>query len=612
MRYWRSVRFRIIFGFLLIVAPLVLFLMYNNLYAARIVRAQLSANYGSLIRTEVNANDTLLKSTYNFLIQLGTSNDSEMLSLKTLPVSDPEYTFAKVRLYNRFLIDTNYYKMVDTFFVYLTKESSYPLYATQNINKSSALNLLLSTYSSEFIADKPLQSDRWETITTQDGDAYLVKAIDIGFGMLDGALVRTDTLNQTLASLDVGSEGSVFIMDGGGSLLSSIRLPDRLDRDFRKAVLHMNPGADTLRWKNKNYLVLTEASQYSDIRYVVVTPESYILKNLPMLQKMLYYWVPLLSVMALCGYLLYLQRFLFRPLTGLIGGMRKLGYGMLDVRLPAQAADTREFSLMTTTFNEMARQIEALKIDVYEEQLRVQKAEYKHLQMQINPHFYMNTLNIIYNMAALKDYASVQKMSLHLADYFRFLMHGDRTTVLLESELAHIHHYLEIQKLRYVDMLDYEISVPSGHLKLNISPLLLQPFVENAIVHGLARRQPDGTPFRVLIRSEEAADAQVPYIRVLISDNGPGFPPALLEALDAGISADGMGEKHLGIWNVLRRYRIMYGEQEGIQFRNSPEGGAVVEVMLPFQQQSTFQEMHTGITQQETGDNDDGKDAGGR
>ncbi|MEK5447302.1 sensor histidine kinase [Paenibacillus sp. FSL R7-0331] len=612
MRYWRSMRFRIVFGFLLIVAPLVLFLMYNNLYAARIVRAQLSANYGSLIRTEVNANDALLKSTYNFLIQLGTANDSEMLSLKTLPVSDPEYTLAKVRLYNRFLIDTNYYKMVDTFFVYLTKESSYPLYSTQNINKSNALNLLLSSYSAEFIANEPLQSDRWETVTMQDGDSYLIKAIDIGFGMLDGALVRTDTLNQTLAALDVGPEGSVFIMDGGGGLLSSIQLPDRLDSDFRTAVLHMKSGADTLQWKNRNYLVLTEASQYSDILYVVVTPESYILKNLPLLQKMLYYWVPLLSVMALCGYLLYLQRFLFRPLTGLIGGMRKLGYGMLDVRLPAQAADTREFSLMTTTFNEMARQIEALKIDIYEEQLRVQKAEYKHLQMQINPHFYMNTLNIIYNMAALRDYASVQKMSLHLADYFRFLMHGDRTTVPLESELAHIRHYLEIQKLRYVDMLDYEINMPPGHLKLNISPLLLQPFVENAIVHGLTRRQQDGTPFRVLICSEDAADAPAPYIRVLISDNGPGFPPALLEALDSGIFADGMGERHLGIWNVLRRYRIMYGEQAGLLFRNSPEGGAVVEVLLPFQQQGTFQEMHTGITQQETEDNGDGTDAGSR
>ncbi|MNC23289.1 Histidine kinase [compost metagenome] len=151
-------------------------------------------------------------------------------------------------------------------------------------------------------------------------------------------------------------------------------------------------------------------------------------RNLPFFQKMLYFWIPLLSVAVVTGYILYLQRFLFRPLARLVGGMRKLGYGMLDVRLPAQS-DVSEFSIMTKTFNQMARQIEALKIDVYEEQLRVQKAEYKHLQMQINPNFYMNTLNLIYKMAALKDFKSVQKMSLHLADYFRFLMHGNRTTI---------------------------------------------------------------------------------------------------------------------------------------------------------------------------------------
>jgi two-component system sensor histidine kinase YesM len=612
MRYWLSMRFRIVFGFLLIVTPLVLFLIYNNLYAARIVREQISASYSKLINIQVNANDSLLKSTYNFLIQLDTANDPEILSLKTLPVSDPDYTLAKVRLYNRFLLDTSYYKMVDTFFVYLEKESHYPLFATQNINKANALNTLLGSYSTEFAARDEAQSDHWEIVTMTGGGAYLIKAVDIDFGMLDGALVQIDTLNQTLAALDVGPEGSVFMMDGEGRLLSSNPLPDGQDNEFRTAVLQMNAPSGTLQWKNKKYLVLTQGSQYSDIRYVIVTTEPYILKNLPYLQKMLYYWIPLLSIMALSGYILYLQRFLFRPLTRLVGGMRKLGYGMLDVRLPA-GVDTKEFALMTTTFNEMAQHIEQLKIDVYEEQLRVQKAEYKHLQMQINPHFYMNTLNIIYNMAALGEFKSVQKMSLHLADYFRFLMHSDQATIPLESELAHIRHYLEIQKLRYVDLLDYEFKVAPEHLKLTISPLLLQPFVENAIVHGLTRRQQDGTPFQISIRSGEVPGAADPWITITISDNGPGFPQDMLEALEGGKYADGTGDRHLGIWNVLRRYRILYGKQDGIRFSNSVNGSAVVEVRLPLQQTGIFREEDSGNgLQPEMEEHDNDYDAGRR
>ncbi|MNC27252.1 hypothetical protein D3C76_197600 [compost metagenome] len=122
------------------------------------MREQISANYGNLMDVQVNANDTMLKSTYNFLIQLGTANDSEILSLKTLPVSDPDYTLAKVRLNNRFILDTNYYKMVDTFFIYLAKDSNYPLFATQDASNSNELNALLKSYSANLLHGKKFRA----------------------------------------------------------------------------------------------------------------------------------------------------------------------------------------------------------------------------------------------------------------------------------------------------------------------------------------------------------------------------------------------------------------------------------------------------------------------
>ncbi|MNO29833.1 hypothetical protein D3C76_197590 [compost metagenome] len=115
--------------------------------------------------------------------------------------------------------------------------------------------------------------------------AYLIKAIDIDFGMLDGAMVQLNTLNQTLAALDVGPEGSVFMMDSQGSLLSSRDLPYGLDDGFRTAVLQMKKRAATIKWKDNNYLVLTQDSQYADIRYVLVTTEPYILKKSALLPE---------------------------------------------------------------------------------------------------------------------------------------------------------------------------------------------------------------------------------------------------------------------------------------------------------------------------------------
>jgi len=580
MRVWQSVRFRIVFGFFLIIAPLVLFLIYNNLYATRIVREQISVHYSNLMNAQVAANDEILSSTSEFLVQLGTVNDSEVLSLKTLPVDDADYTLAKVRLNNRFILDLSYYKMVDTFFVYMEKDGN-PLFATQNGSKSPELDTMLREYSQNIARHGAPEDDKWRIVTLPGDDHYLIKAQDIDLGMYAGALVEVDALDKALTKFDVGPDGAVYIMDGKGGLLTSGPVPASQDAEFRQAVLEMKETVDTIPYKGKKYLVLSQPSQYSDVRYVIVTTEPYILKNLPFFQKMLYYWIPLISVLVVTGYVLFLQRFMFGPLVRLIRGMRRLGLGRFDVRLPAQT-DGSEFSIMATTFNQMAEQIERLKIDVYEEQLRVQRAEYKHLQVQINPHFYTNTLNIIYNLAALKDFKSVQKLSLHLADYFRFLMHSHRSVVRLENELRHIEHYLEIQKLRYVDKLDYEIRVPPKHQACEMPPLLLQPFVENAILHGFNQREQDGTPFVVLISSEDDPESPDRIVQVTIQDNGPGFPEAMLEELRSGKYMDGSGEQHLGIWNILHRFKMLYGDEGGIAFRNGSEGGAIVEVRLPF------------------------------
>ncbi|WP_158630165.1 sensor histidine kinase [Cohnella sp. AR92] len=611
MRFWQSVRFRIVFGFFLIIAPLVIFLIYNNLYATKIVREQITVHYSNLMNVQVQSNDEILKSTSDFLVQLGTVNDNDVLSLKTLPIDDSDYTLAKVRLNNRFLLDTNYYKMVDTFFVYLRKDGN-PLFATQNGSKSPELDALLREYSVKTIERAVAMGDDWE-ITSIPGDSlYLIKMVDIDLGMYDGAMVQIDTLNKALTTFDVGPDGSVFMMNDQGTLMTSGPVPATQDEEFRKAILHMENRSGTIKWKGKKYLILTQSSKYANMRYVIVTTESYILKNLPFFQKMLYYWIPLLSVAVVTIYLLFLQRFMFRPLVRLIRGMRRIGHGRFDVRLPAKTVGS-EFSIMATTFNQMAQQIENLKIDVYEEQLRVQRAEYKHLQVQINPHFYTNTLNIIYNLAALKDYKTVQKLSLHLADYFRFLMHSNRTVIRLENELKHIEHYMEIQKLRYVDKLAYEIEVSPRHLNCEIAPLMLQPFVENAILHGFSKREQDGTPFRIRISSANDPDEPDRIVRITVRDNGPGFPSEMLKDLASGTYLEGSGEQHLGIWNILHRFRMLYGDEGGIGFFNGSgeEGGAIVEVRLPVKHLPAFETKETrSLSNADREDEDDAYYAG--
>jgi two-component system sensor histidine kinase YesM len=101
-----------------------------------------------------------------------------------------------------------------------------------------------------------------------------------------------------------------------------------------------------------------------------------------------------------------------------------------------------------------------LKINVYEEMMKAQEAEFKHLQAQINPHFYLNSLNVIYSLSSLGENRLVERMTEHLADYFRFITRAHRDSITVEEELEHIRNYLEIQSLRFPEKLAYRIDLP--------------------------------------------------------------------------------------------------------------------------------------------------------
>ncbi|WP_372660303.1 sensor histidine kinase [Cohnella sp.] len=578
MRYWQSVRFKIVTGFLFIIIPMVAFIIYNNLYAMNVVRDQVSSNYNKLLSVNVRENDKILQEFMYYLLRLKES-DPDIALIKNMPLGDDEITFAKIRLQKQFIGNSEgIHYNIDSLFIYPRKENDIFLTTQYSGDSAKKKNALLQWTRGHLDDASTGFYPHWDTIRIDDTN-YLLKFIDMGSDVYAGVLVRSQSLMRGLESFDVGPEGAAFLINNNGEMITNNSFAPMKDKHFREGVVAKSDSYGIIKSGGKAYLVLSKPSANADVNYVIVTTESYILQDLPFFQKMLYGWIPLLVALVLTLYLIFLQRVMFRPLVDLIRGMRKLGQGRFDVRLPTDQSS--EFAFMSGTFNQMAEQIELLKIDVYEEQLRVQRAEYKHLQIQINPHFYMNCLNIIYNLAALKDFKSVQKLSLHLADYFRFLMQSHRSVVRLEDEIGHIGHYLEIQKLRYVTKLDYEINIQPEHLSCELSPLMIQPFVENSVIHGYNRRVQDGSVFRIHIRSEADPDLPERYIRIIIEDNGSGYPPDMLRELQSNAYLSGTGEQHLGIWNILRRFKMLYGDDGGITFRNGSQNGAIVEIQLP-------------------------------
>ncbi|UUZ86532.1 histidine kinase [Paenibacillus sp. P26] len=213
----------------------------------------------------------------------------------------------------------------------------------------------------------------------------------------------------------------------------------------------------------------------------------------------------------------------------------------------------------------MAEQIQELVEDVYEEKILRREATLKQLQAQINPHFLYNSLFFIINTAKMGDQESVVAMAQNLAEYYRYTTRLEEQNVPLREELRLVESYLTIQNLR-LQRLYYEIDVPETMQELTMPRLLLQPIVENAIIHGIERVPGDGF---ILItgRMEEG------QCLLTVEDNGAGLSEQGLQELRGKLRSPmdrGMGT---GVWNVHQRLQYAFGDQAGLLLEPSPQGG---------------------------------------
>ena len=224
----------------------------------------------------------------------------------------------------------------------------------------------------------------------------------------------------------------------------------------------------------------------------------------------------------------------------------------------------------------MVSQIKQLKIDVYEEHINKQKAELQYLQMQIEPHFYLNAFNTIYSMAQMKDFNLIQDMVRCLADYLRYMCRGNYLLVSMEEELMHIKNYLQIQRIRSGDNLICNIDTDQQSMGVHIPPLVLHTFIENIVKHALNLYE----PITVLIKATVFESEKDRFVKIIIQDSGKGFTDEALKKINNDIDSKESGQ-NIGIWNVKQRLKLIYGDSASVKAGNSIDSGACVEIILP-------------------------------
>ncbi len=218
---------------------------------------------------------------------------------------------------------------------------------------------------------------------------------------------------------------------------------------------------------------------------------------------------------------------------------------------------------------------EPIEKQVRAEQRQLRKAEFELLQAQINPHFLYNTLDAIVWSAEAGNQKQVIQMVGSLSDFFRTSLNRGREIVTVREDLQHVCSYLEIQKIRYMDILEYEILVPEELNDYRIPKITLQPLVENALYHGIKNKRGGG---KITLRGHEEKD----FFTIEVEDNGIGMTEERLLAVRKGLSEKAPQESELyGLYNVNERIRLNFGDEYGIVISSEHEKGTVVEVRLP-------------------------------
>ncbi|MBP1992432.1 sensor histidine kinase [Paenibacillus eucommiae] len=379
----------------------------------------------------------------------------------------------------------------------------------------------------------------------------------------------------------------VFILRGGGMLFGSEMdwtLQSGENEDMRA---HFQPYVQAFIAEKKmeqnewikiddvRYFVSMERSERTGTTLLFYVQEDKILGPLKENQT----WLVALSIVSLFVVALFaywIHRLIRKPIQVMVQALRNVEHGRTGVTIKYRFRD--EFNYMYNQFNAMTRRLDVLIYEVYEQQIRTQRAELKQLQSQINPHFLYNSYFVLYRIAHMKDLDNVQRLAKHLGEYFRFITRNESEDVSLLEEWNHTQAYIEIQMFRYKRRMKtvYDPLLPEHH-RLMLPRLLLQPIIENAYEHGLLNKRSDGL---VTIRFVTGADGIV----ISIEDNGEEIADEQIVQLQRKLTGYNDIAETTGMINVHRRIQLKFGKPFGLWVLRASIGGLCVQIYIPGQE----------------------------
>lgn len=531
----------------LFVIPLNIFLIITSSVFIISTYRQAKVSTENMVNYFIDDMDARLDAISFFLVKNGTE-DSAFQSI-AYDYAGKDYTLEKIHLYQNLNSKIDLYREISYLFMYHTlngemiivPSSEYVSFGSYQI-KDMLCEMLEHS--------EQTQNDSWELITLHD-QQFLMRLFKCNNTYL-GACVPTDSMAQKLEKYSF-SNTSVMIAPTG-----------------------VFTGKDSM-WDFfplRHFQIVTDSStgDFSVLLSADIPSQNYIIIVLCWITTFfslcLLFFIPIANR--------YLHRNILSPILMLIEHMDKIRDNDFSSELAGNMGSI-EMNHMATSFNTMIHRIQTMKIELYEKELQRTQLDLQCLQLQLSPHFFMNTLNTIYFLSINQETVQLQSLTLEFTEYFRAVFKSSSSLIPLKEELEQCSRYISIHQIRKAQKPQVSFHVPDSLAEYEVPPLTILTFLENSIKYAHEQLRLLKLNVSAILKQEETSY----YLLLTIRDNGVGFPDSFLAEIKNYAPPFSIGNEHIGLKNLMSRLYYFYDGNAFIHLYNPQTGGACAEVKIP-------------------------------
>ncbi|MDO4272213.1 MAG: histidine kinase [Eubacteriales bacterium] len=459
---------------------------------------------------------------------------------------------------------------------------SFPNHITAgNLDKSELMRTMMDSsqrivsFGNIFLEQSRLYNDKC--------DKRIVVGVQIKSqlrGEVIGALFISIDSEKFLEKITMGMENSLYnivISTAEGTPVAASICEDETG-NLNEVIWNLpQENGEFLRVDHTRYLTCQSETKLLQWKVYILTNYDKMINRL-IRQIILCILIAFLLVIVLSIITFFVSESVIQPINRLVNTMKKAELTTDTAYLEPDGAD--ELTYLVKSFNEMSAKIHTLFLKNMEAQDQNRKIELDSLQAQINPHMLYNTLDSINWMAYLSGTNKICDIIQNLSNFYRLTLNQGKIFHTLEDELNQVECYLKLEQFVYDQAISYTIERNDNLPAEKIPRIILQPIVENAIMHGF-------TSSELVVK---VATAHIPgYLLITVQDNGIGIP--YLENQEIPVKEVQTNTESYGLNNIDERIRLIYGSKYGITLQNGQEYGLKVSVYLPDQLLSETEQM---------------------